>query len=365
MTISKVTLRKRIISNGKTSLYLDFYPGIRNKLTMRKTRRQSLGIYIYTHPKSEFEKSFNKEMLTKAEIICAMKQKSIINEEYGFIDEQKLKLNFLDFLKKYAQKKRDKYLSLYKHFCLFSHNSCTFEDLNTELCNDFKEYLLHTNTLNSNKQKLSINSASAYYNTFRFLLKEAYKKGYLFKNINEHLTPIPEEEVRIEFLTEEEVHKLSQTECEIPVLKQASLFSCLTGLRISDILKLKWENIVIAPDGEPCLRVKTQKTKTEALLPLSKDTLNICGKRNQGLIFNGLKRSMTQAPLKKWIKTAGINKHITFHCFRHTFASLLTAKGVNIFIIQDLMTHSRISSTQRYSKVSNNALRQVTNLIKL
>ena len=365
MALTKVTLRKREISNGKTSLYLDFYPSLRNMTTMKKTRRQSLGIYIYTHPKNQFEKDFNKEMLTKAEVISASKQKSIINEEYGFIDHQKLKMNFLDFLKSYATKKNEKYTSVYKHFSIFSCHLCTFEDLTLEFCLDFKEYLLKANTLKSKKQKLSQNSASAYYNTFRYLLKIAYKKGYLFKSIHDKLEPIAEQEVRIEYLTEDELKILCKTECDTPILKQASLFSCLTGLRISDILKLEWSDIVIAPDGGPCLRIRTQKTKTEALLPLSHDAVAICGVRSSGKVFKGFQRSMTQAPLKKWIEATGINKHVTFHCFRHTFASLLAVKGVNLFLIQELMTHSRISSTQRYTKVSNYELRNVANLLTL
>ena len=91
----------------------------------------------------------------------------------------------------------------------------------------------------------------------------------------------------------------------------------MTGLRISDILKLQWEDFEIAPDQGYCLRIRTQKTQTEATLPISNEAYELCGTPGTGKVFKGLKRSMTQHSLKKWIKQAGIQKHISFHCFRH------------------------------------------------
>ena len=66
LTCTNVTLRQRVISNGKISLYLDYYPAIRNPYTMKMSRREYLGIYIYARPKNEIERDFNNEMLSKA-----------------------------------------------------------------------------------------------------------------------------------------------------------------------------------------------------------------------------------------------------------------------------------------------------------
>ena len=66
-TIPKVKLRKRVVSGAKESLYLDFYPPIRDPFTMRMTRRESLGIYIYAKPKNEMEREFNQEMIMKGD----------------------------------------------------------------------------------------------------------------------------------------------------------------------------------------------------------------------------------------------------------------------------------------------------------
>ena len=81
---TKVTLRQRAIRNEKISLYLDYYPAIRNPETMTMSRREYLGIYIYANPKNELERNFNIEMLNKAEAIRCLRVTSLINEEFGF-----------------------------------------------------------------------------------------------------------------------------------------------------------------------------------------------------------------------------------------------------------------------------------------
>ena len=85
---------------------------------------------------------------------------------------------------------------------------------------------------------MSVNSASGYFSTFRGLLKIAYRDKWLRENINDFLDKIEAKEVKKEYLTLDEVKLLAQTPCEHEILKRASLFSCLTGLRISDILNL-------------------------------------------------------------------------------------------------------------------------------
>ena len=116
---------------------------------------------------------------------------------------------------------------------------------------------------------------------------------------------------------------MATTPCRIPVLKQASLFACMTGLRISDILQLKWSDFEIGPDQGYYIRICTEKTETEATLLISHEALELCGEWGKGLVFKGLTGTMTHHPLKQWIAEAGIKKKITFHCLRHSHLSLL------------------------------------------
>ena len=114
------------------------------------------------------------------------------------------------------------------------------------------------------------------------------------------------QDTKREYLTLYEVKRLAATPCKIPVLKAASLFSCLTGLRISDILNLQWSDFGLAPDRGYCIRIRTQKTKTEATLPISYEAYELCGEVGKGKVFKGLTRSMINYPLKHWLAEAGI-----------------------------------------------------------
>ena len=86
-----VSVRQRAIKHDRISLYLDFYPPVRNPETMQMSRREYLGIYIYAHPKNEMEREFNTDMLNKAEAIRCIRTQSLINEEFGFFRKILLK----------------------------------------------------------------------------------------------------------------------------------------------------------------------------------------------------------------------------------------------------------------------------------
>ena len=315
--IPKVTLRKRAVVDAKESLYLDFYPPVRDPFSMRMTRREALGIYIYAKPKNETEREFNQDMLMKAEVIRGLRTQSLINEEYDFLDKSKKQADFLAYFKEVAQKKDQKWMKVYLHFSSFVKGKCTFGEVNVDLCNKFRDYLLDANQLKRTKLKISQNSAAGYYSTFRALLKIAHKDRMFRENINDHLESIDLTDVKKEYLTLDELKNLAKTPCDIPVLKSASLFSCLTGLRISDILNLHWQDILPASEGGYCMRIRTEKTETETTLPICDEALELCGERHDRKVFEGLRRAMIYQLLRKWVVNAGITKHITYHQARH------------------------------------------------
>ena len=364
-TCTTVSLLRRPITNGRISLYLDFYPAIRNPETMKMTRREYLGIYIFEKPKNEMERNFNRLMLEKAEAIRCLRVTSLINEKFDFLDHEKMKGDFLKFFEKEARKKYEKWYVVYKHFYSFVNGKCCFGDITIELCNEFKDYLLNTNQLRLSHRRITQNSASGYFSTFRALLRIAYRNKMIRENINDFLEEIPTEEVKKEYLTIDELKQLAATPCEIPVLRRASLFSCLTGLRISDVLNLQWENIQIAPDNGYCISIRTQKTQTEAILPISYEAMDLCGDPGTGKVFKGLKRSMVNQPLKKWITQAGITKAITFHCFRHTYATLQIAGGTDIYTVSKMLTHKNVATTQIYADLVSEKKRETVNVISL
>ena len=322
-TCTKVTVRQRAIRNNRISLYLDYYPAVRNPETMQMSRREYLGIYIYAHPKNEMEREFNNDMLNKAEAIRCIRVQSLINEEFGFLDKTKQKADFLAYFKKMCRSKDQKWTFVYQHFYNFVKGQCTFGEVNVDLCKKFREYLLNAKQLKHSNRPISLNSASGYYSTFRGLLKIAYRE------------------------------------------KSASLFACLTGLRISDILNLQWEDFAIAPDQGYCLRIRTQKTQTEATLPISYEAYELCGTPDTGKVFKGLKRSMINYPLKNWLKKAGITKPITFHGFRHSYAVIQISLGTDIYTVSKMLTHKNVSTTQIYADLVNVKKRETANKISL
>ena len=74
---------------------------------------------------------------------------------------------------------------------------------------------------------------------------------------------------------------------------------------------------------------------------------------------------MTQAPLKKWIKQAGITKHITFHCFRHSYAVIQISLGTDIYTVSKMLTHKNVSTTQIYADLVSSKKRETANTISL
>ena len=361
-----VTLRTRPLKNGMLSYYLDYYPGYRDQETMKSIRHEGLNIYIYANPKNERERNFNATMSEKAEAIRCRRFESIVNDRYDFFDRHKLKADFLEYYRKQFRKHDQKWEFVYHHFYNFVHGKCTFEEIDIDLCNKFREYLLNAKQLRRDG-RISKNSASGYWSTFRGLLKILYRNQLIKTNINDFLDKIETEDTPKDYLSVEELYKLAETPCKKPILKTAALFSCLTSLRISDILSLQWHEIVDFAAGGKCVHTITQKTKTEDIIPISDEALQLIGysPEKTGLVFKGLKRSWTQHPMKEWIRKAGITKNITFHSYRRTYATLQGAAGTDIRTIQSNMAHKSITTTQRYMKVVDSNKREASNRISL
>lgn len=211
-TCTSVTLRQRPYKSGRISLYLDYYPPIRNPETMKMSRREYLGLYLISKPRSAAERDYNADILQKAEAIRNLRFNSIFNEQFGFVDHVKEQADFIAWFKQLADKKKDKWASAFKHFSNFVSGKCCFGELTVDLCSRFSEYLLEEAIeLRHGKEKLSRNSAAAFYCTFRAALKLAYKTKKLNENINDYLDSIKTEDVEKEFLTLDEVKALVAT----------------------------------------------------------------------------------------------------------------------------------------------------------
>ncbi|MDH6343764.1 integrase [Parabacteroides sp. PFB2-12] len=364
----RVHLRERDTKKG-ISLYLDFYPGIRDPKTNKIKRRESLGIYLYKKPKNEREKEFNKEARAHAEAIRDKYSLALFCEDSDIYDKSKLKADFLSYFYSVAKEKGDKWTSVYFYFDRFMNSKCSFGEIDENLCERFRDYLTNTYQLKNNNTKLSINSAAAYYRLFRSLLKRAYKEKWLKTNLNDFIDGIKEKSTHREYLTLEELRKLAETPCKHSILRNAAIFAALTGLRRSDILSIKWKHIQPSAfeEGGYDIRKNILKVNKDETLPLNPEALDFCGDRkgDEDLIFKGLKKAWMDKPFKAWVKSTGINRNITFHSLRHTNATLLLASGVQLSVIRDMLTHSKIQTTEIYAKTNSIDKRNASKIISL
>lgn len=376
---TKITLRQEKISKGRSTLYLDFYPAIINPKTGKATRREFLKQYVFDRPKTLDEKEHNKNSL-----LYSQRMKLTRESEHNDLEtftaqkndrlkkEQTGKEDFLKYFIKLSNKRNgsnyDNWNSAYNYLIDFSQGNLQFADLNTDWCEDFKDYLLTAPSRKSSKSTLGQNSALSYFNKFKASLKQAYQDGKLSTDINAKVSSIKPGETHREYLSLEELQSLVPMECSIPVMKQAALFSALTGLRFSDINKMVWSEVQYSIAEGHYLQFHQQKTKGAEVLQINEQAFNLLGERkNQGdLVFTDLEYSdYNNKVLKDWVASAGITKKITFHCLRHTFATLQITLGTDIYTVSKMLGHKDIKTTQIYAKVINSTKRIAADKIKL
>lgn len=361
----KVTLRQRK-KGGKTSLYLDYYhKGIR--------KVEYLRLYLDETNPSKEQKELNKKTLQLAESIKAQRQIEIQNGAFGFRDTEKLNASFLAYFEILANKRFDSqgnygnWDSTLKHLKNFAPNGITFGQLDVQLVQDFREYL-DKGKITKGGAKLSQNSKHSYFAKFKAAIKQAYKDEYLLTNPAERVDGIKEGEPEREFLTLEELQSVVDVDCDIPILKTAFIFSCLTGLRWSDIEKLTWTEVQHSNELGWYIRFRQKKTKGAETLPISEQARQLLGdnEEREERVFPHLKYSAWHnLKLQQWIMKAGISKTITFHCARHTYATLQLTLGTDIYTVSKLLGHKELRTTQIYGKVIDKKKIDAANIINI
>lgn len=365
----KVTLRQRQKGN-KISLYLDYYKN-------GKREYEYLKLNIIPEPEkgklTKAQKDENAKILNLAESIRSKRHLEIQNGMYGFNDKEKLKGFFIIYMETLAEKRLeskgnyDNWDSTIKHLRKYIPKDIPFAQLDSKFVEGFRDYLTKTARTPGNKP-LSANSAQSYFNKFRAALKQAIKDGILRTNPAENVDSLPPGDSEREFLTFEELQKVVKYECEIPILKTAFVFSCLSGLRWSDINKLLWSEIQHSEESGWYIRYRQKKTKSTETLPISDQAHGLLGPAGKPdeRVFTGLKYSAWHnLKLQQWIMKAGISKTITFHCARHTNAVLQITLGTDIFTVSKLLGHKDIRTTQVYAKIIDEKKREAANRIKL
>jgi integrase len=355
-----VRIREKDLTSGNKSLFLDIsWNGKRSK--------EYLKLYVNS-PKSAIDREFNKQTLALAENIRAKRQTELQNNGWGFSNDFKLDTNFIQYFESLIEKRKyspgnwGNWDSTLKHLQKYCSPQTTFRDIDTSFVEGFKYHLQHDAKTKSDTP-LSINSQSSYFNKFRSALKQAFDDRILPDNPARIVKGIKTDDTHREYLTIEELKSLVKTPCKYPVMKNAFLFSCLTGLRWSDINKLKWSEVQKQGEG---FRVtfRQQKTRGQEYLDISDQARTYLGQQGNPdeRVFVGLKYSgWHNIELQRWIMRAGITKDITFHCGRHTFAVLQLELNTDIYTVSKLLGHKELKTTQVYAKIMDQKKREAMN----
>ncbi len=379
MKRTNITLRTKPISKGRHALYLDFYPPILNPATGKHTRREFLKLYLFDNPKGFAEKLNNSENQRMAEIIYSRRLNEV-NKQYIYtpFEVEQLRIreigqrSFLAYFREQREKRTGNNYEIWESAILhfegyINREDILFQDITIHLIDDYRAYLLTAKNRRDSTKTIARNTALSYFNKLKTTLKKAYKEGLLQRDVNSGIEGIREQESQRNFLTLEEAISLFHTPCKLEIVKRVSLFSILTGMRYSDIAKLKWKEIQHTLNDGYYIRFTQKKTEKQENLPISMQAYEILGKMGnpEEIIFSGMKKWNFDRLVPLWVEAAGIKKHITFHCFRHTYATLQIAGGTDILTVSKMLGHKSIKTTQIYTKVVDQKKREATDKINI
>lgn len=357
-----IRLRKRKTSKGMTSLYLDIYLN-------GKRSYEFLKLYLVPE-KSREDKRKNAETMKLAEAIRSKRIVELQNGEYGFKSQFKEDTLFFDYYEALCAKRFQtedskgnwgNWRSCMKHLEKYEPNrKITFAEITPQWVQGFKDYLENEACAWGNDyrdrikdHKLSRNSRLSYFNKLRACLNQAYEERVIQHNPMRGIDNFKPEEGTRMYLTLEEVKTLADTPCEYDSVKRAFLFSCLTGLRRSDIIKMTWGEVQ-EQSGFIRIIFRQKKTGGQEYLDITPQAAELMGERKKASdpVFEDIHSpSCTNETIKRWVLRAGIQKEITFHCGRHTFAVLMLDLGTDIYTVSKLLGHRELNTTQIYAKV--------------
>ena len=360
----KVTLRKKPISKGRLSLYLDFYPAIVNPKTGKKTRREFLNIYVWESPRSATERREDKNKLREAEAIRVKREYELLSGEYYQTEEENKVIDFVqyfkDHVKTYENSKNNTYKNMksafrrFKHFC---NGKMPSDRLTRKVVEQYRTYLDGALSFQTGKP-ITQNSKALYFTKFRGVLLKAHQEGIFDKNPAAFVKGFKVKTSKREYLTINEIRQLFNTSVKDEYFVKICRFAILTGLRFSDIKKLKWNEVDYSESLKHHIKYVQQKTSSYEVLPIPEEAVKILGERkgNDDLVFNKMNPLFSyRNMLFQWVQDAEINKHITFHCFRHTYATLQLSNGTDLFTLSKMLGHKDVKTTQIYAKVMDEA----------
>lgn len=372
-------LMAQVLSDGTESLYLEYYNGF--TLATSKTGKEykkairyceRLDLSLIHSPRTPIERQKNKDTLELAKNIRFERGQKKLENDNGYRLKKNNDINFLDYYQTYIDnytKKDKRNIELsFKRFKDFLTDTpeykkfakrITPQQINRDMVIDFTEYL----------QSRSVGEgAHTLFARFKKVVAYACEHDIFVKNpCNKITIKIDRGVLKKDVLSQEEITQLIATHYprENTNIRRAFIFCLYTGMRYCDVKDLTFANVDFA---NKLLKFEQNKTKGHSsssgvVTPLNAGLLNLIGQptqpnNRQELIFPLPSYEMCLKALKRWVKRAGINKHISWHCARHSFAVNILNNGANIKTVASLLGHSGLQCTEQYTRAVDSLKQQ-------
>jgi site-specific recombinase XerD len=357
---NNVTLREKPLSNGNISLYLDIYrDGARSY--------EFLKLYIMDKPRSPIDRKCNADNLELAEKIRTQRENELNNSAFGQITPDKQKVRFSDYANDYVASYSKKDIRMIKsainRFNAYltekqpgiKLNTLRLSQIDKPMIMGYVEYLENNSTGEG---------AHSYYQRFKKVLNHAIEAGIINRSPADGVTCKTVDGLRKDILSNEEIGTLAKTPCQNISIKKAFIFSCCTGLRFCDIKELRYSDIDFTSEK---ITIDQQKTGKAVIIDLNTTAQKILGKPGnpKELVFDLPTYWGCAKTVKAWVKRAGIEKNITWHCSRHSFAvNLLTSpQRPDIKTVSSTLGHTSLKHTEKYTRVVDELKKKAVNAL--
>ena len=363
-------LQQSTLSDGRISLYLEYYLG-RSQWIDEETgktkvkhdrKKESLNLYLIATPRTPIERQTNKETLELAKEIRAEREQELKADRTGKRLKSSIKkVNFLDYFQTYIDNYTKKDIRqvqrALRQFKLYLEAEYpiykTFikpDQIDSEMVAGYLEFL---------QSRFVGEGAHTAFQRFKKVIKYAVSKDVITKNpCSGIVCKVDDQTLKKDVLSLDEVKQLIATtyQGQNHEIRRAFVFCLYTGIRFCDVIDLKYRDVDYS---NKLLKFEQDKTKGHSaasgvVIPLNDGLLSLIGKAStdakDNFIFHLPSHTMCLKALRRWTKRAGITKHITWHCARHSFAVNILNNGANIKTVASLLGHSGLKHTEKYTR---------------
>lgn len=356
-------LKKPIKDGSEYSLYLEYKIGYKEDNGSCIRRKETLSLYIMANPRTTAQRQKNKETIDLARKIRFEREQEFLENKEGYRLKKSRSVNFLDFFQSYIDKYPKKDIKVikmgfndFKKFLTeqYPHLTTRIDPryINKKMMTEFAQYI------QDHHRGSGVSSA---FRRFKKVILAGVEQGLFSENPCKGIVLDDKEDMLVkDILSAEELQQLFSTPYtwKYPDIRRAFAMTCFSGIRFCDVEALTFGDVDYANRIISFRQKKTEahSRKSGVVMPLNDTLMTIVGEMPEDAtpetrIFklppnNG--GDNCNHFLKQWTKAAGITKHITWHCGRHSFGTQLLSNGANIKVVADLLGHSSLKYVEVY-----------------